>query len=130
VKTYMHAFSCQGARAAEAARLLAGNEAFWKMHDAIFAHQDELDVHQYVRLARQIGLNPARFLEEMNGPRALQRIHAQVDGSAAYDVSSTPAVFLNGRPIRSWNSMAFWQAILEVPAAHPSPTTTTRPSGG
>jgi protein-disulfide isomerase/uncharacterized membrane protein len=124
VKTYMHAFSCQAARAAEAARLLGGDEAFWKMHDAIFAHQSELDVRPYAKLAGQIGLNPGKFLEEMNGPRALQRIRAQIDGSASYDVSSTPAVFLNGRQVRSWNSMAFWQAILEGPSTRPVPTTT------
>ncbi len=124
--TYMHAFSCEAARAAEAARRLGGDEAFWKMHDALYAHRTELDAEPYVRLAGEIGLDPARFASAMKDPQTWQRVKAHAEGSTRFEVASTPAVFLDGRRVRLWGSMVFWKAVLSDPTSMPatSPTTT------
>lgn len=128
--TYMHAYSCQAALAGEAARLIGGNEAFWKMHDAIFAHQRELDERPYEKLAAQIGLDPVRFAAEMNGRRVWERLRAQIEGSSPFEVANTPAVFLNGRRVRQWDSMAFWHALLAATSSQPtSGPTTSAPVG-
>ncbi len=127
--TYMHAFSCQAARAVEAARLVGGNQAFWKMHDAIFARQADLDMRPYAQIAEQIGLDRQRFMDEMNSDRSLQRIRAQIEGSEPLQVSQTPVMYLNGRRVRLWDSMTFWQAVLEgTSASRPASTpTASRP---
>jgi protein-disulfide isomerase len=121
-RTYLHAFSCQAARAAEAARRLGGDRAFWKMHDALFAHQAELDRQPYAQLAGQIGLDSARFISEMNSPRTWERVKAHIERSKPFDVSTTPAVFLNGRRVRVWRSTAFWEAVLAAPSSRPTST--------
>jgi len=127
--TYMHAFSCQAALAAEAARRVGGDKAFWKMHDALFASQSILDERPYARLAAQIGLDVGRFEAEIAHPATGQRIQTQIEGSAAYAVSSTPAVFLNGRRLRQWDNLRFWRAIFEGTPGTPTttPLSTSRP---
>jgi protein-disulfide isomerase/uncharacterized membrane protein len=126
--SYTHAFACEAARAAEAARLIGGNQAFWKMHDAIFRNQSDLDMRPYAGLARQIGLDPGRLAAEMKGPRVNERIRAQIAGSEPFKVNSTPALFLNGHRVRQWGSMAFWKALLGPPATRPASPASTRPS--
>ncbi|MBN1346061.1 MAG: thioredoxin domain-containing protein [Phycisphaerae bacterium] len=131
-KTVMHAFSCQAARAAEAAWLLGGNEAFWKMHDALYANRDRLYARPYAELAVRIGLDVNRFNALMRDPKTDERIKAHVESSEHFKVASTPGVYLNGRRVRTWGSIAFWRAILEGPAGQPTSTkftsgpTTTR----
>ena len=126
--TYMHAFSCQAAQAAEAARYLGGEEAFWKMHDALFAHRAELDAYPYAKLAERIGLDPRKLLAEMHCPEAQARIPAHIEGSKRFKVASTPSVFLNGRRVRLWESMTFWQTVLEpAPSSSPATRSTSRP---
>ncbi len=46
-----HPHACEAAAAAEAARRLGGNEAFWKMHDALYKNQARLGQVPY----RQLG---------------------------------------------------------------------------
>lgn len=123
--TDMHLFSCQAAGAAEAARRLGGEEAFWKMHDALFAHQAELATELYAKLAEQIGLDAEQFLAEMNSPQTSQRIKAHVDSSARFKVRSTPTAFLNGRRLWRWESSAFWQDVIENPDRWLAPGATT-----
>jgi protein-disulfide isomerase len=120
IKAYMHAFSCQAARAAEAARELGGDEAFWKMHDALFAHASELDTRPYAKLAEEIGLDPERLLKEMAKPEVSARITSHVESSKAFKISSTPSVFLNGRRVRRGDAMPFWEAILSKSTSQPA----------
>ncbi len=75
------------------------------------------------------GLDRRRFMDEMNSDRSLQRVRAQIEGSEPFNVSKTPAVYVNGRSIRLI-SMPFWQAIIEgMPAGRStSAPTTSRPT--
>jgi len=127
VDSHMHAFSCEASLAAEAARLLGGDKAFWKMHDALFAQQDELDAWPYGDLAERIGLDRVLLLSMMDDPSTQQRIKAHIDAAKRHKVKSTPAVLLSGRRLRSWKSMAFWEAVLAGPASGPTSQPTTLP---
>lgn len=127
VDTYQHAFSCQAARATEAARRLGGDEAFWKMHDAIFAHQGELDSRPYAKLARQTGLDVERFLQTMEEPGIVNRIQTHLDIAEKLKIKQTPRVFLNGRSLTSWKPMAFWEALLKNPNTQPASKAATDP---
>jgi protein-disulfide isomerase/uncharacterized membrane protein len=124
--TYMHAYSCQAARAAEAARLLGGDRTFWKMHDLLFEHRNELDARPYVRLAGQVGLRAQQFKMEMESAKALERVHTHVESSKKFRVATTPSVFLNGRRVSRWQSMDFWNAVLSEPTSQPASRPTTR----
>ncbi len=92
-----HAFACMAAEAAEAARRLGGDEAFWRMHDELYKNQRRLDEKPYSELAKDIGLDPDALAAEMFDPT----IHDQVEQDAALGkklgIEAVPVIFLDGR---------------------------------
>ena len=82
--------------AAEAAECAAGQGRFWPMHDLLFEHQHALESHQLRGYAEQLGLDLARFTNEMNDTVYLQRIREHQQSGLANGVRATPTFFLNG----------------------------------
>ncbi len=117
-----HPQACLAAYAVEAAQMQGGAEAFWKMHDLIFTNQPKLGSANWVEsgglvnLAKQIGLDPERFKNDMNSEEVKQRVSSDVAAARRLGVSSTPTVFLDGRRIFSIQraSKPFWEAITKI----------------
>ncbi len=88
--------------AAEAAlevRAQGGDEAFWRFHDLVFAHQAELSRESLLRDARAVGADGARLALALE-----DGVHrAAVDGDVALaerlGLDGTPAFVLNGTPV-------------------------------
>jgi protein-disulfide isomerase len=78
-------------------------QAFWKLHDLIYDHQDIISPENcYAKLtdyASQIGLNPDTFKSCMASPKAAAAVDASQRNGEALQVSSTPTIFINGRRI-------------------------------
>lgn len=111
VQQTVHAQACEAADVAEAARSLGGSEAFWKMHDRLFANQDALGQSPWTRLAQEAGLDPAR-VSELAASRAFRnRIREDAELGAGLRVQSTPTVFLDGRKMEEWQRVDVWQAL-------------------
>lgn len=89
----MHPFAETAAEAAEAA---ASQGKFWQMHDALFDHQAQMAPGQLPPLAQQLGLDGARFEEELASKRHRARIQAQAEDGKALGASGTPSFFING----------------------------------
>ena len=113
VRRNVHPDACQASYAAEAARLQGGDEAFWQMHDLLFAHSRRLGSKLYAELAAAIGLEGEQLLNDMNSEKVRQRVAADVALAAKLGVAGTPAVFLNGRrvPQLCATSPIFWEAV-------------------
>jgi protein-disulfide isomerase len=111
--TNAHAYSCDAALAAEAARIVGGPEAFWKMADALFARQKDLDLAPYAELAQEIGLDVAKFEAVRRSPEAAARLERHVKEGAVAEMSSTPGIFLDGVSVRDI-ALAGWQFWLKV----------------
>jgi protein-disulfide isomerase len=94
-----HAFGCLAAEAAEAARRLGGNAAFWKMHDALYDKQRELDERPYAKLAASMGLDPAAFEKMLADPATRERVEQDASLGHELGVTATPVVFLDGRQV-------------------------------
>ena len=102
-------------RAAEAARLQGGDNAFDKMHRLLFQHRKDHPGRDVADLARQAGLSVDRFLADMRGDAVHEAVRQDMALADRLGVTSTPTVFLNGRrvPDLCLNSPVFWQAIAE-----------------
>ena len=89
-----HAF-----KAAEAANCAQEQGRFWEYHDTLFANQDALAVEDLKRHAAALGLNAAEFDTCVDEGKFRDRVQRDMDEGNRYGVSSTPTVFINGRPV-------------------------------
>jgi Na+/H+ antiporter NhaA len=83
--------------AALASEAAAGQGAFWPMHDQLLEHQDKLQMADLVSYADRLGLDVARFTEDLQRRVGANRIAQDVEGADLSGVSGTPTFFINGR---------------------------------
>jgi protein-disulfide isomerase len=91
-----HPTATPAALAAEAARRQG---KFWEMHDALFAHQQELSDATYARLAGELGLDAARFEADRRAPATIARVREDAAEAGATGVTGTPTFVVNGEVV-------------------------------
>ncbi len=89
-----HQFGRAAALAAEAAHLQG---KFWPMHDTLFAHQPAFEPGELLQYAGELGLDEARFAQDVAGPKAAHHVDGDRDEATKLDLPGTPSVFVNGR---------------------------------
>jgi protein-disulfide isomerase len=94
----IHPHAQNAAEAAEAVHALRGADAFWLMHDGLFAHQDQLDQTGLERRAEEAGADPIALRTAIETHRFAQRVELDVRSGDANGVDGTPTVFINGEP--------------------------------
>ena len=131
----MHPHACAAAFLAEGARVLGGSEAFWKAHDHLFQHRDEIAKGTMTaeRLAAAIGLD-ADALKSAADPAAnTARIAQDVAQAGVCGIRGTPSVFVEGKRIESaaagnlefWDKMADWFWLEKAKKDRPDSTRLT-----
>jgi protein-disulfide isomerase len=103
-------------RAAEAAEAAASQGAFWQLHDAMFESRGALGRDDLIAYATDLGLDPARFAEELDSGAHAPRVQRDVDSGVASGVPGTPAFFVGGRLHRGGFDAASLTAALEASA--------------
>jgi protein-disulfide isomerase len=82
--------------AACAAEAAGRQDAFWPMHNALFADQGRLeDPHLWAR-AERLGLDLDRFETDRRDPAVAARITADFHGGVRAGVPTTPTMFWDG----------------------------------
>lgn len=114
-----HPESCRAARAWEAAYRVGGREAAARMGRALFANQNQLNEAGYEQLAAQIGLDGGAFGAALQSPELDATIAGDIALADRIGVTTTPAVFLNGRRFDHWLARETWDALLAAPGASP-----------
>src|SRR6266851_5326460 len=82
--------------AAEAVSALAGPDAFWRMHDALFADQYDLEPGDLERQARAAGVDGRAYRKAMAAHQFAERVERDVQSGTANGVEGTPSIFING----------------------------------
>ena len=82
---------------AEAAEEARHQGKFWEMSDLLFENQDTLDRAKIDALAKQVGLDMAKFKKAIDGRVHQPRILADKKAGIEAKVASTPTVYINGR---------------------------------
>jgi Na+/H+ antiporter NhaA len=90
----VHVFAQTASEAAEAA---GAQTDFWRMHDLLLDHQDDLRFGDLLRYAEQLGLDVERFEDELRRRTYAPRITEDVASADASGVAGTPTFFINGR---------------------------------
>lgn len=107
-----HPASCEAAAALEAARALGGADGFQRMRTRLYQHRHELHHADYSALAGEIGLDPAAFAAALDSEVASQQVAADIELAKQLGVTTTPALFLNGRRLHHWSKIETWEALL------------------
>jgi protein-disulfide isomerase len=92
----IHPHAQDAAEAAEAVYALGGAEAFWLMHDGLFAHQDRLDRRGLERQGAATGVDPLEMRAALGDHRFVQRVERDVRSGLANVVGGTPSIFIDG----------------------------------
>jgi protein-disulfide isomerase len=97
-------------------------DAFWKIHDAIYGNQDSISPEnvwdKLNDFAAQAGLNVDVFKVCLSSPEAAKTVEANQQDGVLLNVTGTPTVFVNGRPVAGGDPNALRQLIEFELAAH------------
>jgi protein-disulfide isomerase len=102
--TSMHPQAVEAAEAARCAGELGGDEAYWDMHDRLFAGQAEWSgqagyVEVFKGYAGELGLTQADFDQCLDSGRYVDAVQADMMEGAGFGVTGVPAFFINGQPL-------------------------------
>lgn len=93
----------QARAAANAARCAGDQDAYWQMHDALFASQNQwvngTAAEVFAGLAADLALDVDSFNECVSGGRHDAVVQASIDEALSLGVRSTPTFFIDGYPL-------------------------------
>ncbi|HEX5040085.1 MAG TPA: Na+/H+ antiporter NhaA [Candidatus Limnocylindria bacterium] len=83
------------ALAAEAAEAAGAQDAFWAMHDVLFANQDALQPADLLSYAAELGLDAQQFERDLRASRFTPRVAQDVNSAEEAGVAGTPTFFID-----------------------------------
>ena len=86
-------------KAAEAGHCADEQGKFWEFHDKLFATPDALDVESLKIYAGELGLEVGAFSTCLEESRHEQTVAEEMSAGRRYGATSTPTLFINGRPV-------------------------------
>lgn len=95
----LHPQAQKAAEASECAFNQGGNDAFWKAHDYLFAHQDTLGDALYKQMATDLKLDVNKFNTCLSSGATAAAVAADYASGNDAGVSGTPATFVNGQMV-------------------------------
>ncbi|CAL9478357.1 Na+/H+ antiporter NhaA [Streptomyces sp. enrichment culture] len=90
----VHPHSELAARAAVAAD---AQGRFWRMHDLLYQHQDELEYEDTAGYAAELGLDVEKFLRDLDAEETAERVRADAASAEASGVRGAPTFFIGNR---------------------------------
>lgn len=116
-----HAFA-----AAEAAEAAGAQGKFWEMHDTLFTHQHELDFEHLRWYAEVLGLDTARFDEDMRAHTYGEEVRRDFRRGIEDGVNGTPTILIEGQRYDGPRTREAMLSAISAVAPHIEPV---RPTG-
>ncbi len=128
VNRTLHANACWGARAAETAGILRGNEGFWQMHNWLFDNRGQFTNDVLNEALKGFGYDVQEFLQTMQGPIPQGLILEDIREAVDLGLHFTPMIFINGLQLRNVyeaNAGKLVEAVEKLAATNPPPMPAT-----
>lgn len=87
---------------------------FWEFHDKLFADQQKQKREDFLRYAKDLKLDVARFTKDMDSGKYKAQIDADTNEAMALGASGTPAFFVNGRFINGAKPFAEFAKVINA----------------
>lgn len=98
----IHPQACLAHKAAEAAGILGGNDAYWAMHAWLFDNQPNLTLAKLRGAAPSLGLDPGALVRTMESPEVQAEIDAEAVASKRLFLRGVPLMFVNEKRVPFW----------------------------
>ncbi|MBA99052.1 MAG: DsbA family protein [Sulfitobacter sp.] len=105
--------SMLGARFAIATKVVAGDEAYKSMHDALMSFNGDITPTSLKRLAESFGLDPAAITEKMNSPEVTDAIEKTRALADAMQITGTPTFVMQDEMLRGYVPYDQMKAIVK-----------------
>jgi protein-disulfide isomerase len=107
----------KNAKAAATAALEAheqkGDEAFWAMHEKMFANQKALTQENLIKWGKELGLNVTKLKKALESDKYSKTIQEQQTLASTLGARGTPAFFINGRNLRGAQPLPAFTALID-----------------
>ena len=138
----IHPQATKAAEAARCVRELGGDEAFWAMHDKLYAGQQEWSGNEgavdiFAKYAGEVGVDAAKVKACIESGKQTAAVQADLQEGIQLGVQGTPTFFLNGQafvgaqPITNFRQAISMveqgQSIAPPPQPTPAPEPTPAP---
>lgn len=98
----LHNQACLAANAAEAALLMGGDDAFWKMHDRLMRNRDHVTLESLEIACDELAFEKKLFFDAMKQPQNIERIAQDARAAQSLGITSIPMIFINGKHVARW----------------------------
>jgi protein-disulfide isomerase/uncharacterized membrane protein len=120
IRAAEHPAACEAARAALAARQIGGNETGVRMIHELYARRHALETGRFGDWAAELGLERAAFEAARGGPLVAARLAEDVALGNRLQITSIPALYVNGRRFEGWRRLPNWAIVLGPSTAEES----------
>lgn len=100
----LHENACWAARAVEAAGIIGGNDAFWKMHAWLFKEKGSFTNEKLRTALPELGFDVDQFVTVMQSEETLRRVKEDIQEGIDLGLYFTPMIFINGVELKGWNA--------------------------
>lgn len=100
-------------KAAEAGHCAGEQGKYWELHDRMFANQQALQVPMLKQYAQAAGLDMNAFNACLDSGKHAARVTENLRSGEALGVSSTPTLYVNGRPVVGAQPFDYFKAVID-----------------
>ena len=91
------------------------------MHDIIFENQKTLDPDDILLFARSLGLDPARFKNDIEQQALTEKVEMDFESGIRSGVNRTPTFFINGEKFEGdWTDNHLFEYLKSILARVPA----------
>lgn len=116
-------FHAQADLAAAAGIAAQKQGKFWPMHDAMFAHHEDLSRKVILALAKDNGLDVDRFDTDIDSTEVRETVVRDVQDGDAAGVDGTPTIFINGQRYNGPIALTSLRPVLDAELKQSKPAT-------
>jgi protein-disulfide isomerase len=91
---------------------------FWQMHDALFAHSDDLSRKAILNMAKDLGLNVDKLETDMDTTGVREAVEKDVQDGNKADVEGTPTIFIDGQRYNGAITLEALKPVLDGELKH------------
>ena len=100
-------------KASEAAYCAGDQGKYWEMHDRLFANQQALQVPALKQHAAALGLDTNAFNQCLDSGKHTARVADNVKSGEKLGISSTPTLYVNGRPVVGAQPFEYFKGVID-----------------